>query len=216
MSTSSSRGAPTGRSCGRWAKWGYAAYLEADGDLVAGHFHPLDLLAAPQAVLALGFGGDATRVSVQARLTGGNHVEVARIPALSSSPQTAASAGDDDLQGLYPLTGQSTVLLAPGDVDGEVDARAVATGLARRSGLAATLSAELDADATGFLLRARRTVLVKGLGSSLSGRYLVQRVRHVVSTGSHRQEVTLVRNALGLTGNEPFGPGLGLGLGGLP
>ena len=55
-------------------------------------------------------------------------------------------------------------------------------------------------------------VLVKGLGSTLSGRYLVQRVRHTVTTAAHKQSVTLVRNALGLKGDEPFGGG---GLGGL-
>ena len=63
------------------------------------------------------------------------------------------------------------------------------------------------------MLRARRTVLVKGLGSVLSGRYLVQRVRHRVTTDGHTQQVTLVRNALGLSGDEPFDGG-GL-LGGL-
>ena len=57
------------------------------------------------------------------------------------------------------------------------------------------------------MLRAKRTVLVRGLGSSLSGLYLVERVRHVIGVDRHRQQLTLVRNALGLKGNEPFGGG---------
>jgi hypothetical protein len=55
------------------------------------------------------------------------------------------------------------------------------------------------------MLRARRPVLVSGLGPNLSGRYLVQRVRHTVTLEQHRQQVTLVRNAIGLRGDEPFG-----------
>ena len=57
------------------------------------------------------------------------------------------------------------------------------------------------------MLRAKRTVLVRGLGSSLSGRYLVERVRHVIGVDRHRQQLTLVRNALGLKGDESFGGG---------
>ncbi len=53
------------------ARWGYAVYLEADGEAVVGHFHPLDPLAEPQGELALGFGGDAGRVEVQAELVAG-------------------------------------------------------------------------------------------------------------------------------------------------
>jgi hypothetical protein len=60
------------------------------------------------------------------------------------------------------------------------------------------------------LFRARRTALVKGLGTALSGRYLVSKVRHVVSLAGHAQHLTLTRNALGLTGDEPFESGGGL------
>ena len=56
-----------------------------------------------------------------------------------------------------------------------------------------------------MLFRARKPVLVKGLGGTLSGRYLVERVRHVITLGSHKQRLTLRRNALGVTGDEPFG-----------
>lgn len=194
------------------AKWGYAVYLESDGTKVAGHFHRLDPLADPQAELALGFGGDARKVQVRAELVAGQQVKVSRLPALSDTPQDGEAAGDDQPQGQTSLAAQSTVLLAPGDADGEVDPLTTATGLARRSAFAATLTAEIDADVVGLMLRARRTVLVKGLGSTLSGRYLVQRVRHRVTTDRHRQQLTLVRNALGLRGDEPFGQG---GLGGL-
>jgi hypothetical protein len=186
-------------------RWGYATYLESAGGALVGHFHALDPLADPQGELALGFGGDAPRVQASAELVAGQRVQAARIPVLSDTPQTADSAGDDEPQGARSLAGQATVLLAPEDVEGEVEPLAAATGLARRSAFAAGLTIELDTAGAGLLLRARRTVLVSGLGSSLSGLYLVKRVRHVLDTERHRQELTLGRNALGLTGGEPFG-----------
>jgi hypothetical protein len=140
-------------------------------------------------------------------------VETHRVPPLSDTAQKGEATGDDEAQGAQTLAGHTTILLAPGDIQGEIEPQATADGLARRSAFTVTLTAEVDPDKSALLVRARRTILVKGLGSQLSGRYLVQRVRHQVSLDAHRQSVTLVRNALGLTGDEPFG-GAGL-LGGL-
>jgi phage protein D len=193
-------------------KWGYAVYLESENGRGVGHFHPIDPLADPQGELALGFGGDALRVETRAQLSAGQRVHAERIPVLTDAPQTGDSAGDDEAQGQRTLGGQATLLLAPDDVTGEVDPLAAATGIARLSAFAATLTTEVDTAGVGLMLRAKRTVLVKGLGSSLSGLYLVQRVRHVLGADRHRQQLTLVRNALGLTGGEAFDTG---GLGGL-
>jgi hypothetical protein len=186
-------------------KWGYAFYLEAANGSVTGHFHRLDPLAEPQAELALGFGGAAPAVDAGVQLTAGRRIHAARIPPLSAGAQTADSAGDDEAQGARSLAGIATELLSPSDVDGEIDPLAAARGIARRSAFAATLSFEFNTARVGVMLRARRPVLVKGLGRKLSGRYMVQRVRHTVTLERHLQQVTLVRNALGLTGDEPFG-----------
>lgn len=193
-------------------KWGYAVYLEAENGRVTGHFHPLDPLADPQGELSFGFGGDALSVQASAQLSAGHSVHAERIPPLSDTAQTGESAGDDEAQGKSSLGGRATLLLTPEDVLGELDPLSTAQGLARRSAFAASLSAEIDTAGVGLMLRAKRTVLVKGLGSSLSGLYLVQRVRHVLGVDRHRQQLTLVRNALGLKGDEAFGGG---GLGGL-
>ncbi|GAA0712548.1 hypothetical protein Drose_13545 [Dactylosporangium roseum] len=192
-------------------KWGYVTYLDAAEDGVTGYFGPLDPTADPQAELALGFGGDAYKVSVEGQLTAGHRVKVSRVPPLSDTPATGDSAGDADAQGAAPLGGAVTVLLAPTDVDGEVDPQRAADGLAGRSAYGVTLTAEIDTDRLGVLFRARRPVLVKGLGSTLSGQYLVEKVRHQVTLAAHRQRLTLRRNALGVTGGEPFGA-LGGGL----
>ncbi|MFI0445516.1 hypothetical protein [Actinomadura sp. 6N118] len=204
------------------AKWGYAAYLEAAADLgipgaagtVTGHFHPIDPLADPQGEIALGFGGDAFKAQVRVDLLGGQRVVATRWPALAAAAVTADGPGDDEPQGADSLAAQVTTLLTPDDVTGEVDPQEAASALARRSAYTVTLTATLDTERIGLLLRARRPVLVRGLGSVLSGRYLVDKVRHTVTLEAHRQEVTLKRNALGVTGDEPFGATGGL-LGGL-
>jgi hypothetical protein len=40
-------------------------------------------------------------------------------------------------------------------------------------------------------------VAVEGVGTLLSGKQLVQSVRHTITTNSHAMAFTLVRNALG-------------------
>lgn len=187
------------------ARWGYVTYLESADGRTTGHFHPIDPLGDPQGELALGFGGDALAVQAQAQLVAGQKVQAQRVPVLSDTPQSGEATGEDEAQGQTSLAGQATVLLAPVDVDGEVEPVAAATGLARGSAFGVRLSVEIDTAGVGLMLRAKRTVLVKGLGSTLSGLYLVERVRHVLSVDSHRQQLQLTRNALGLKGDEAFG-----------
>jgi hypothetical protein len=188
-------------------KWGYSTYIEADGTTLSGHFHAIDPLADPQATLSLGFGGDAQQVAISTRLTGGSTVNATRLGALSDSTETSSAEGTDQAQGSTPMGGRDVLLLAPHDVDGEIDVNAAVQGLARRAAFTVVLTVQLDVVTTGIMLRSRRTVLVKGLGDTLSGRYLVSRVRNRVTPAGHTQTATLSRNALGLSGDEPFGAG---------
>ena len=178
------------------AKWGYAVYLESELGRTTGHFHPLDPLADPDGELLLGFGGQAGRVRVEAQLTAGQRVKAARIPPLSDAVEQGDATGDDEAQGARSLAAQATLLLSPADLEGEVEALAAATGLARRSAYGLRLAVEVDAAQAG-VVRARRTLLVKGLGSALSGPYLVERVRHRIELTEHRMQIDLVRNAFG-------------------
>ena len=193
------------------AKWGYAVYLEAVAGRMVGHFRPLDPLSQPQGELPIGF-ATTTRAEISAGLVAGRRVEATRIPTLSASSVVADEDGTDQAQGPRTLGGQTTVLLAPTDLDGELDVAAAAAGLARRSAFGLRLNAELDTEVLGLMLRARRTVLVRGVGEALSGRWLVERVRHLVTLDGFRQQVSLVRNAFGLRGDE-FGMAA---IGGLP
>jgi len=198
------------RALGR--KWGYSVFLECTGGTVTGHFRPVDPLAPPQGTLSLGFGGDALRVRARARLLAGQRVQATRVPPLSSAPRSADADGTEDPQGTQSLGGQVGVLLAPTDLFGEVEPGQAARSLAQASAYGVELTLDVDTELVGLLLRARRTVLVRGLGTALSGRYLVDRVRHVVTSDAHVQHATLSRNALGAVGSDFSGGGL---LGGL-
>jgi hypothetical protein len=185
------------------AKWGYAVYLEARPGRVVGVFGPLDPLAMPQAELSFGFGGDAARMSVAGDLLAGRDVSAARLKALSTSVLKGSDPGTGDAQASRSLGGQTTVLLSPADVAGEIDPTEAAKGLARRTAFALRLEAELDPVRVEPLVRARRTISVGGAGDALSGTYLVDRVRHRVALDRHVQTVTLVRNALS-SGGPPL------------
>ena len=70
---------------------------------------------------------------------------------------------------LRSLGGQTTVLLSPNDIDGEIDPAEAAKGMARKSAFALRLDAEVDTEDVDIVLRARRTVDVGGLGDTVSG-----------------------------------------------
>jgi hypothetical protein len=64
---------------------------------------------------------------------------------------------------------------------------------------------ELDPALYRGLLRARRTVLVKGVGTRLAGSWYVSSVRTTLDTGALTQTFVLQRNAIAPSGGERFG-----------
>lgn len=67
------------------------------------------------------------------------------------------------------------------------------------------LRAELDPALYRGLLRARRPVLVRGVGRRFSGIYYVQSVRTTLEGATLMQSFVATRNATGQTGQESFG-----------
>ena len=177
-------------------KWGYHVYLDARDGRIVGVFGPLDPLATPQAKLSFGFGADAASITADAQFLAGRLVRAARLKPLSTSVLKGTDGGTGAAQSTRSLGGRTTVLLSPADVAGEIDPTEATKGLARKSAFALRLDAELDPIAVEPLIRARRTVDVTGASSVLSGTYLVDRVRHRLTTQQHVQRISLVRNAL--------------------
>lgn len=187
------------------AKWGYSTFLEVDGDKVTGHFRRIDPLQTPVATLRLGFGGEADSAEIDVDLDGAGTVRASRVPPLSSGPVEASADGADLPQVSEAIATARVTLLGPGDVDGEIDPFEAARGWARQQSFGVRLTTTTNPIRRGPVVRARRTVDVHGLGSRLSGPYLVERARHRLSRDHHEQQLTLARNGLGAGGGSLLG-----------
>jgi hypothetical protein len=100
-------------------------------------------------------------------------------------------------------TGAVGLLRDPVPLDEALNAEAVAA--TDRARFVLELRGELDPALYRGLLRARKPVLVRGLGQRYSGVYYVQTVRTTLSEGVLSQSFVAVRNATGQAGSERFG-----------
>jgi phage protein D len=191
---------------------GYECYLELEPltGIVMGHFHPPRVDQSPQGVLSVNL-SDSTNVNsftarydmlrpTAAEATGvdvesqEDQQGTAESAALTSLGSTSAVGGDNPRRVLLSRLGTADA--------GELQAQAQA--VVDRSSLAITAEGELHTVAYGGILRAKRTVLVRGAGEQFSGTYYVERVLHTLTPDSYTQQFTLRRNALGLSGSENF------------
>ncbi|CAB1080588.1 hypothetical protein D1AOALGA4SA_8268 [Olavius algarvensis Delta 1 endosymbiont] len=62
----------------------------------------------------------------------------------------------------------------------------------------------VNSESYGSLIHARNLVPVKGLGTRYSGNYLVSSVVSTLADGHFEQQIELIRNGWGVTGDEPF------------
>lgn len=174
----------------------FDVYLDQrDGQLV-GVFDHIDPMAAPSTTLNLGYGelGGTANVSVQ--LVAGQKVNFTHGVEGSGAQQIAGNDGTGNAMGTQSLGGAVTVLRDPADLAGNQPPDVAARVLAERSAFGASLSVALSSPDMP-LVRARRTVQVRGLGDLVSGPWLVKSVRHTITPGGHTQALSLTRNALG-------------------
>jgi len=190
---------------------GFEVYVETNpqSGAVEGHFHAPRLDLPPQGVLSVNM-RDSTNVnSLNARF------DMLR-PATAQASNLDVDRSDQKAQvpnSKRPVLGRDTalntqrprrVLLAgTGSVrTGELQTSAQA--VADQSAFAITAEGELNTVAYGGILRAKRPIMVRGAGRVFSGTYYVERVHHVLTADSYKQNFTLKRNALGLSGRESF------------
>ena len=189
---------------------GYECYVETSpAGVLEGHFHPPATDQKPQGVLTVNMGQD-TNVSAFAvrndmlRPTTvrvkGLDVDAPSDPAADAREQTDANLGP----GAAPADRPRVVLLTGNGLSKAGDLQAAAQAAVDRSGWAIRAEGELNASTYGGVLRAKRPVLVRGVGRAFSGTYYVERVLHVFTGDGWTQRFTLRRNALGLTGRESF------------
>jgi phage protein D len=191
---------------------GFEVYVETDGltGVVQGHFHAPHLNLSPQGVLSVNM-RDATNVnSFNARfdMLRPSTAQATNLDVESRENQQA-QIGSSRLTALGRETAltaqrQRRVLPSQTGLTRTRELQAYAQAVADQSALAITADGELNTVAYSGLLRAKRPILVRGAGQQFSGTYYVERVHHILTPDSYKQNFTLKRNAIGLSGKESF------------
>ena len=198
---------------------GFRFYFEYDTsarELVA-HFGPPDVSGTAQPdVVLLQDTQNLTWADLQWTSTGPVKVTGATIDPIGKqivrgdgSPSLDVMGSDDAADAVESgltgagASGATALLDGAFPLDEAIGAQAsAATDDAR---MVIELRAELDPALYRGILRARRPVLVRGVGSRMSGIYYVTAVRTTVESGQLMQSFVAVRNATGLAGQEDFG-----------
>lgn len=192
---------------------GYECYVElgASGE-IEGHFHPPRHDAQPQGTLTVNM-GSATNVSAfRARfdMLGPAIAQTATIDPDDVSAQSgkAEEPGRTGGMGETPATPAErprTLLLSGLGMAQSGEVQRYAQSVVDRSSWSVVAEGEVSTLAYGGVLKAKRPVMVRGVGRQFSGRYYIERVLHTFTgEGSYTQRFTLRRNAMGLTGQENF------------
>jgi len=194
----------------------YFEYDDAQGKVVA-HFAPPDVDGTPQPDVALLQEGSSLNwADLQLVATGPVTMTASALDPIrkqivrGDGAFALALLGDDDAAaaveaGLKAAGATASVAFVrdPFPLDEAIGAETTAATDAAR--FVIELRAELDPSLYRGLLRARRPVLVRGVGRRLSGVFYVQSVRTTLEDAKLLQTFVAIRNATGQTGQESFG-----------
>lgn len=198
---------------------GFVCYLEPDavtGEVTA-FFRPRAVEGTPQADLTvMREGANLLWMDFQFVMSGPVRVKGAaidpiekRIVRTDGTPGLSALGGslidgevESGLKGAGATAAASLLRDPPPFDEALAAAGAAATD---RALFAVEARGELDPSLYRGLLRARRPVLIKGVGQRFAGAYYVRAVRTTFEEGALRQSFVAERNALGLSGKEDFG-----------
>ncbi len=198
---------------------GYICYLEPDptsGDVTA-YFKPRGVKDTAQPDLALLREGPNLKwLDLQAVFTGPVRMVGAAIDPVKKrivrgdgSP-TLDALGDGLLDGTVEdglkgagVTAATGLIRDPYPLEAQIAAQS--GGGTDRALFAVEARGEVDPSLYRGLLRARRPVLIKGVGKTFVGTYWVRAVRTTIEEGVIAQTFVAERNAIGLSGKEDFG-----------
>jgi phage protein D len=200
------------RRTGRWCR---VLCTDTPGQHT-GYFATPDLTATPAITIVL---NDPDTASVNALDFHWDVLRPTQVLAGQSSLTDATATGVNadasdsglpllDAQGLAAFAGRavSTRLTTPGD---PADLPGRAKAVLRESGWFAGCTGTAELSRLKAVPRVGAVVSVAGVGSLLSGNYLVSSVRHSISANSHTMGFALIRNALGAPAAGGSGPSLG-------
>lgn len=195
------------------ARNGFVCYVESDPLLNTdvGHFLRPNLQGRAQGVLSVSFSADTNVSSFNARyeMLRPTTARSSDVDIRSKSVQNgqAQSVSDNALgqEGLLDrLTQQPVVLPGKTGLASTGELQTLCQSVVDRSAWAIIAEGELNTAVYEGILRAHRTVNVRGAGHLYSGTYYVSRVLHTFSGEGYTQRFELRRNAIGLSGSEVF------------
>jgi phage protein D len=193
---------------------GFDVYIDVDpssGSLI-GHFGPVQLDDEPQGVLTIHMGQSSNLnfFNVRWDMLRPSEVQIDNIDVESGEDQTGSATGSDltplGREDLFGATTPRVLRVLPAGATLEAELLSLAQGLSNRSSLAVIAEGEVNTNNFGAVLRAKRTVNVRGAGELYSGTYLVERVLHAFIEGEYTQSFTLRRNALAPRSQDDFTP----------
>lgn len=198
---------------------GYICYLEADGQSgdVTAYFKPRGVKDTAQPDLALLREGPNLKwLDLQAVMTGpvrviGAAIDPVRKRIVRGDGTPGLDALGDGLldgtveDGLKGAGVNAATALLRDAYPLEAQVAAQSAGATDRALFAVEARGEVDPLLYRGLLRARRPVLIKGIGKTFVGTYWVRAVRTTVEEGVIAQTFVAERNAIGLSGKEDFG-----------
>ena len=192
---------------------GYECFVTLnDAGVVEGHFHKPEPDAPPQGVLTVNTGSATNVNSFQAKfdMIAPSVAKAATIDPDDTSGQTADSSQAEQADSMggssaTPTDRPRTALLSGLAMAQSGEIQRYAQSVVDRSSWSILAEGTLNTVAYGKILRAKKPVMVRGIGQQFSGRYYVERVLHTItSDGTWTQQFSLRRNATGLTRRENF------------
>ncbi|HEY44895.1 MAG TPA: phage late control D family protein [Anaerolineae bacterium] len=192
---------------------GFECYVENDPLLNAdvGHFHSPELQGKAQGILSVSFGPNTNVSSFNARydMLQATTARISEMDINSKSVQTGQAdnlseltLGREDVLGRISLA--PVVLPSKPGLFSAAELQTFCQAVVNRSAWAVSAEGEVETGVYEGILRARRTVNVRGAGDLYSGTYYVTRVFHTLSGVGYTQRFELQKNAIGLSGAEVF------------
>lgn len=188
---------------------GFDCYVEPNSQngQLEGHFHPPRLELSPEGVLCVNM---HERTNVRSFRT---YYDMLRPTACLGYGMVGHEAEEIKIEGSsWQSMGKSPpekksnrqMLFNPAGMSDPAELETAIQSEVNRAEWAVSAEGELSASAYNGILRAGRTVLVRGVGKNFSGKYFVEKVLHIINQEGYIQRFLLRRNALGVAGDEDF------------
>jgi phage protein D len=187
---------------------GYECFVDGD----TGYFQPPSAAGAPQPVLTVRSGAEATlnRLAITVNALAPANVAMSQVDRVNKEILDATAdetrqqvLGANPPGGFLPA-GMSAGVFYVGQTvtTGTAEMAALCQGLHEEGEWFVTAEGEVAANQYGNILTPRGTVLIAGVGETYSGTYYVSHVTHAFTADGYTQQFKVKRNALVATGPE--------------